>query len=181
MVRPKSIIAGILVIGLGVFCIVYFLQSDQRKIKRQFQRLSESVSKESHEDRLKWMVRVQKIKRLFADNCAVTDESRSLSRTYTREEIQAHAVSALSQFSELTLGFHDLDITMSQKTTAKVILNAQVKGKRHTGEDILEVYEVKCALQEIEKDWVFTEIHVIKLLKKQELGGMTPPRRRAEG
>ena len=166
MVRPKWIIIGALIIGLGVFGAYHFLQSDKRKIKKQFQRLSEWVSKEPRDDRLKWMLKVQKIRRLFADNCTVTDESRSMSRTYSPEEIHAHAVSVLSQFSKLTLDFHDLNITFLQEGKAEVLLTAMVKGKWRTGADLQDVYEVGCALQKVEKEWLLKDIEVIEVLKR---------------
>jgi hypothetical protein len=166
MVRPKWIIIAALIIGLGIFGAYHFLQSDKRKVKKQFQRLSEWVSKEPGEDRLKWMLKVQKIRRLFADSCTVTDESRSLSRTYSPDEIHAHAVSALSQCSKFTLSFHDFDITLVREGKAEALLTAMVKGKWRSGEDLQDVYEVACALRKVEKEWLFKDIKVIEVLKR---------------
>jgi len=166
MVRPKWITIAALIVVLGVFGAHHVLQSDKRKIKKQFQRLSEWVSKEPGEERLKWMLKVQKIRRLFADNCTVTDESRAVSRTYSPEEIYAHAVSALSQCSNLSLRFHDFDITLVREGKAEVLLTARVKGKWHAGEDLQDVYEVACALRKVDKEWLFEDIKVIEVLKR---------------
>jgi hypothetical protein len=166
MVRWKWIIIAALIIGLGIFGAYHFLQSDKRKVRKQFQRLSEWVSKEPGEDRLKWMLKVQKIRRLFADSCTVTDESRPLSRTCSPDEIHAHAVSALSQCSKLTLSFHDSQITLLRKGKAEALLTAMVKGKWRSGEDLQDVYEVACALRKVEKEWLFKDIKVIEVLKR---------------
>jgi hypothetical protein len=166
MVRPKWIITAALIIGLGVFGAYHFLQSDKRKIRKQFQRLSEWVSKEPGEDRLSWMLRVQKIRRLFAESCTVTDESRSVSRTYSPEEIHAHAVSALSHASKVTLSFHDFDITLVQEGKADVLLTVMVKGTGLGGENLQDVYEVACALRKVSKEWLFKDIEVIEVLKR---------------
>jgi hypothetical protein len=166
MVRLKWIIIGALIIGLGLFGAYHFLQSDKRKITKQFKRLSAWVSKDPGDDRLKWMLQVQKIRRLFTDTCTLTDESRSISRSYSPQEIHAHAVSVLSRCSKLRLDFHDLHITLLQEGTAEVLLTAVVKGKWRAGEELQDVYEVACALQKAEKEWLIKDIEIIEVLKR---------------
>jgi hypothetical protein len=64
------------------------------------------------------------------------------------------------------LDFHDLNITLLQEGKAEVLLTAMVKGKWRTGADLQDVYEVGCALQEVEKEWLLKDIEVIEVLKR---------------
>jgi hypothetical protein len=91
---------------------------------------------------------------------------QSLSGNYTRQEVSTYAGSARSYVSQLDLKFYDLRIVFPEKEIAKVNLTARLTGRSTAGERMDETRELECVLRKIDKQWLFSQIEVIEVLKK---------------
>ena len=169
MVKLKPFVAGGLIILIGVLTVFHFLPNDEKKVKKQFDLLSQYVAKESNEDLLSSARRARNTGALFADPCEFKiggDSFYSLSGEYTREDLTGYVLRGRSYFSSLSLKFHDLTIEFPERGVAKVGLTARLSGKSTGGEKVGEARELLCVLKKIEKRWLFSRFEEVEVLKK---------------
>jgi hypothetical protein len=169
MVKIKTILIAVLVllmVIIGVLATLFFLPSEEKKVKKQFALLSEWVSKDPGESTLTMAHKIKSIGTLFAESCDLIAPVHSLSGTYTRQEISSLALRSRAQFFDLSLKFYDLNISFPEEGVAKVNLTGKLKGKSTLGETVDETRELDCLLKKIEKKWRFSQFEVIEVLKK---------------
>ncbi len=164
--RIKHLLVLILIVILGIVVVITLIPSEEKRVKKQFQLLSNWVSKSPEENALTVLHRMKSIGNLFDEHCALQIEDRSLSGSYTRQEIATYAGGARSYVSQLDLKFYDFRITFPEKEIANVNLTARVMGRSTAGERIEETREVECVLRKMDKQWLFSQIEVIEVLKK---------------
>ena len=164
--KIKYILIALLGIGIGIGAVYTFSQSEEKKVKKQFGYLSESVSKDTGEKLLATANKIKKIGTLFSEGCSLKIPVPSLSGHYSPQEISGYAAQFRSYFSKLTLQFYDLVIAFPEKGTAKATLTARVRGTSTMGESVDEIRELHCLLKKTEKGWLFSDVEVIEVLKK---------------
>jgi hypothetical protein len=163
-----AVIAGFVLLA-GILAVYYLLPSEEKKVKKRFDLLSQYVSKEPGEDLFSMANRVKNIGSLFADPSEFKvegDPFYSFSGSYSRGEISAYALRGRSYFSRLSLKFHDLKIEFPESGTARVDFTARLTGKSMGGEDVDEPREMRSVLKKVEKNWLFSGFEVVEVLKK---------------
>ncbi len=166
MVKIKYLLIGVPIVIIGILAFFYFFPNEEKKVKKQFNLLSEWVSKSPEENAFTMLQKMKNIGTLFDEHCELKAPSQSLSGSYTREEISTYSGSARSQFSQLDLKFFDFHIIFLEKEIAKVTLTGRLTGRSSTGEQVDETREFECVLKKIERKWLFSEIEVVEVLKK---------------
>jgi hypothetical protein len=169
MVKPKSIVAAGLVVMAGIMAVFYFSPSEEKRVRKQFDLLSQYVKKEPGEDPFSMANRIQNISRLFADPCEFKIEGDSLysfSGSYSRQEVAGYALRGRSYFSDLTLKFYDLKVQFPERGLSQVRLTARLTGRSSAGEQAEEIRELQCLLNKIEKKWLFSQFEVVEVLKR---------------
>ena len=166
MVKLKYILIAIVIVGLGLLATRYLFQSEEKRVRKQFDRLSEYVSKEPDENVMATANKMQKLGSLFGDSCELQVAVELLSGTYTREEIASYAARSRARFSRVSLEFYDPEVTFPERSAAKVTLTARLTGQTRAGERMRETRELECLLKKGGKEWLFTHIAVIEVLQK---------------
>jgi len=156
----------ILIIGLGVGAIFYFSQTEEKKVRKQFRLLAESVSKKTGENPFVMAQKMKNLQVLFEENLTVNVAADSFSGSYSREEVLSYATASRTGFSDLSLKFFDFHIDFPEKITARAMLTARLAGRTTGGEQMDETREIECVLKKVEKKWRFTHIEVVEVLKK---------------
>ncbi len=154
---------------MGMAAVFYLLPSEEKRVRKQFDLLSQYVSKEPGEDLFSTANRVRNTVRLFVDPCEFRiegDSFYSLTGKYSREEMAGYVLRGRSYFSALSLKFHDLKIEFPERGIAKVRLTARLSGKSTSGENVDEAREFLSVLQKIEKKWLFSQFEVVEVLKR---------------
>ncbi len=166
MVKAKySIIAGgVLVAGIIAFFI--FSQSEEAKVKKQFEFLAEKIGKTPEESQIIAAAKAKRIREVFAETCKIHAPAYSFSRDISSDELSTLVLSARSQCSEISLKFYDFVIDFPEKGTALVSLTASMESELTTGEFLEDHHELKCNLQKIEDIWRLKEIEMVEVLKK---------------
>ena len=164
--KLRYLLIFLVVVGLGFLATRYFFQSEEKRVRKQFDLLSEYVSKEPDENAIAMANKMQKLGSLFGDSCELKIAVELLSGTYTREEIASYAARARARFSKVSLGFHDLEVTFPENGVAKVTLTARLTGQTRAGEQMRETRELECLLEKKEKKWRLNRIEVIEVLRK---------------
>ena len=166
MVKIKYLLIGVPIVIIGILAFFYFFPNEEKKVKKQFNLLSEWVSKSPDENAFTMLQKMKNIGTLFDERCELKTPSQSLSGSYTREEISTYAGSARSHLSQFDLKFYDFHILFPEKEIAKVTLTGRLTGRSSTGEQVDETHELECALKKIENKWLFSQIEVVEVLKK---------------
>lgn len=166
MVKFKYIIIFLSVVIFVILATVYLFQSEEKKVKKQFDLLSKWASKDPGENTFTMMNKIKNIGALFEENCGVKIPAQSFSGSHTRNEITSYAAQGRLQFSQLHLEFCDLNVALPEKGIAKVYLTARLTGKLNGGEYVNEAHELDCVLKKIENKWLFSDIEVVEVLKK---------------
>lgn len=166
MVRIKYIVITVLVVILAIVAWVYLVQSDAKKIKKQFDSLSKQVSKEKGENPIAMATKAKAIATLFAETCELNDPISGLLETYTPAEMASYAANNRIAFVELSLKFYDIHVEFPEKGLARVTLTGNLGGKLMSGNIIDETREVQCVLKKVSRQWLFSEIEIVEVLKK---------------
>jgi hypothetical protein len=159
-------VIALLVVILAVVAWVYLVQSDTKKIKKQFDSLSKQVSKEKGENPIAIASKAKTIATLFAETCELSDPISGLPATYTPGEMASYAANNRIAFSELSLTFYDFNIEFSETGLARVTLTGSLKGRLMNGNIVDETREVQCVLKKVGRNWLFSKIEVIEVLKR---------------
>jgi hypothetical protein len=166
MVKIKYLLAGLLMVIIGIVLAVTVFPSEEKRVKKRFHLLSEWVSKSPEEGSLTMLKKMKDIGTLFLEPCELKSPHESFSGSYTRQEISAYAGSGRSHFSQLDLKFYDLHVAFPEEEVAKVNLTARLIGRSKTGEGVDEIRELDCLLKKIDRKWFFSQIEVIEVLKR---------------
>jgi len=165
MVKIKYIVITAVAI-LGIMAVRHLLQNDEKKVRRQFESLSEWVSKEPEESLVTTSYKIQHITTLFADPCAFKADIISFTGNYTPDEISGFAGRSRFYFSDLSLKFYDLDITFLEQGMAQVTVTTKLIGKTKGGEYVDATHELKTVLTKTEGEWLFSHIEIVEVLQK---------------
>jgi hypothetical protein len=166
MVKIKYPLVGVLMVIIGIVAGITLYPSEEKRVKRQFNLLSEYASKSPEENTFTMLQKMKNIGTLFDEHCELKARSQSLSGSYAREEISTYAGSARSHLSQIDLRFYDLQIGFPETGVARVTLTGRLTGKSTAGEQVEETRELECTLKKIEKRWLFSAIEVVEVLKK---------------
>lgn len=169
MVRLKTVVILGSAVVVGILAVLYFSPSEEKKVRKQFDLLSQYVAKEPGEDPFSMANRIQNLSRLFAENCEFKiegDPLYSLSGNYSRQEVAGYALRGRSYFSDLTLKFYDLKVQFPERGLSQVRLTARLTGRSNAGEQAEEIRELQCFLTKIEKKWLFSQFEVVEVLKR---------------
>jgi len=166
MVKVRSFIIALILVGIGIWAFIHFSPSEERKVRKQFGLLSGWASKAQGETPLIMAQKTRKIGTLFAENCGLEVPLYSISGNLTRDEIIGYAARGRLLFSELSLRFYDLTVSFPEEGIAKVSSTARLTGKLNVGENVDETHELQCVLKKIGKRWFFSHMEVVEVLKR---------------
>ncbi len=164
----KRIILILVVFAAVFFAAWYFLfgPGEEDRIRRQFDKLAKTVSKESGESALVIAVRNERLSALFDDSCTVIVPETPFSGDYSPLEISSKTIRARTRFNKITLDFHDLSVEITDPQTASATLTVYFKGLSKHGELIEEAREVNCKLVKKQDTWLFREFSAVQVLEK---------------
>ncbi|MES0447484.1 MAG: hypothetical protein ABUJ92_13150 [Desulfobacterales bacterium] len=166
MVKAKHIIIAGGILTAGIIAFFIFSQSEEAKVKKQFEFIAEKIEKAPGEHNIIAAAKANRIIEVIADPCKIHAPAYSFSRKASSDELSTFVLSKRSRYSTISLKFYDFVIDFPEKDTARVNLTESMEGKLKTGEFIEDIHELKCQLQKIEDIWRLKEIEVVEVLRK---------------
>jgi hypothetical protein len=166
MVKGRNLFLIALAVLAATGTAMTLMETETRRVKKSFHRLSEWVSKEGEENPLSMARKARDLGSLFAEKCEFKTPVDPLSGTLSPEEISGLAMRGRALFSFFEVRFYDLKIEIRERDTAHVDLTAMAKGRMTNGETIQETHEIACILKKIDKRWLFSRFEVVEVLKK---------------
>jgi hypothetical protein len=121
VVKIKYLLAGVLIVIIGIVVIFTFFPNEEKKVKKQFHLLSEWVLKSPDENIFTMLQKIKNIGTLFDEYCELKAPDQSLSGSYRREEISTYAGSARSYLSHC----------LPRKGNSQSYFNSQADRKIH--------------------------------------------------
>jgi hypothetical protein len=166
MVKARTLVIAALIAAAATAAVFILAPDEEKKIRKQFTALSESVSKDPDESPLGMAQKLLKIGALFGEKCDIETRLQSLSGRFTPEEISGYAGRVRAFFSDLRLRFSDLSVEFPESETARVTLTGRITGRLTNGERVDETHELESTLKKTAKGWLFTSIGMVEVLKK---------------
>ena len=166
MVKTKHIIVVVGILTGGILAALIFWQSEEAKIRKQFEFIAEKIEKRPGESPIIAAAKAKQIRKVFAERCRIDAPAYSASRDILSDELPAIVFRMRSEYSAISLTFHDFAIELPEQDTAQVNVTAVMEGKSASGEPVEDIHELKCILQKIDEVWRLKEIGVVEVLKK---------------
>lgn len=166
MVKAKHIIIALVILAGGIIAFFVFFQSEEAKVRRQFERVAEKIEKTPEESVIVSATKANRVSEAFAETCTVHAPAYSFSKDVSSDELSTHILSMRSQYSIISVKLYDFVIDFPEKASARVRLTASVEGKLTTGESTKDLHELKCRLRKIEDTWRIEEVEIVQVLKK---------------
>lgn len=164
--KTKITVSVILLAVLAVLASLYLFPSDRAKIKKQFEALSNFISKEKGESSLTMAYKVNAMATLFADSCSFEFSQNYMTGEFTPEQITSHTAKGRSQFSKISLKFYDI-VPEIRKDLAIVETTVRFQGELKDSAKVAEeTREIQCNLKKTDGKWKFTDFKVVEVLKK---------------
>ncbi len=142
------------------------LPSEEKRIKEQFSLFAEWFSMEQAENPFSLGYKMNKMGELLCEKVTLKIPDYDLSGIYPRSEIISFTARARLPFSQLSLQFHDFQISFPDSETARVTVTGRITGKRVSEEKMEETRELEWILKKAEKEWRFSGMEVTEVLKK---------------
>lgn len=166
MVNLKNILIATVIAAAAVVAFLVFFQSDEAKIKKKFHLLAETAHKNGSEHDLIAAKKAHQIEQMFFGTVRIRIPSYSVDKTFPRGEISPHVLYARARYQNISLKFHDFQLTFPAENKAVVGLTGILKAVAASGEPVHEIHEAECTLKKIDNDWLFTGIKEVEVLER---------------
>ena len=166
MVKAKHIIVVVGILVGGMLAALIFWQSEEAKIRKQFEFIAEKIEKTLGESPIIAAAKANQIREVSAERCRIDAPAYSAPRDILSDELPAIVFRIRSEYSAMSLMFHDFVIEFPEQDTAQVNVTAIMEGKSASGEPVEDLHELKCNMEKIEEVWRLKGIEVVEVLKK---------------
>jgi hypothetical protein len=164
--RARPGVVPLLLIGAAVWTGIRCSGSEETRVIKQFDRLSERVSRDSEETIIETARKAHSIASLFSSDCVVVTDEPALSGAYGREDMANRVSQVRSSFTRLRLRFHDLAVELDGPGSATAVVTGRVTGWTRYQERVDESREVVCTLKKTDGEWLFSRIEVVDVLER---------------
>ena len=155
----------VFVAALAFVLVVYFKGNEKKKIKKQFAKLTEYVSKQPKEGNISMVFKTQSMSSLFADSCEIEIPGTPLTGNYSPEEISSNVARAKMHFSSISLNIYDIEVEIADENHASAVFTASFKASSKNRE-AEETREISSSLVKVEGKWKFSGFKLVEVLEK---------------
>jgi hypothetical protein len=155
------LIAIVLLVGGAIF----FLPSDEKKIKANLASLAEYCSSEKEEPVLETLHKAALAAKLCTDPCTVKVESFKIDREFSQKELTDRFLMMKKRLANTSFSFHDTVLDIVDDNRAEVITTLRINGKI-VDEQFTDAYELDIAVDKKDGDWRFSSFTVVEFMKK---------------
>lgn len=154
---------------LAIFFLVggaiYFLPSDEKKIRNNLDSLAEYCSSVKEEPVMETMKKVALATKLFTDPCKVHIEPFKVDREFSHKEISDQFLMLKKKLSDTRFSFQDTAVDIPDGGRAEVITTLRFDGESIDGQ-FTDAYEINIIVDKQDSDWRFTSFTVVEFMKK---------------
>lgn len=166
MVKTRHIIVVVGILTAGILAALIFWENEEAKIRKQFEFIEEKIDKKPVESPIIAAAKANQIREVFAEKCRIDAPAYSAPRDIPSDELPAIVLRIRSEYSAISLMFHDFVIEFPEQDSAQVNVTAVMEGKSTSGKTIEDFHELRCNLEKIKEVWRFKEVEVVEVLRK---------------
>ena len=163
MVTAKRILIAVCLAAAAFLAVRAVLTSPEDRIRGKLQALAETGSKKPGQKGTTLLVKTEKMRGLFADECRVVVPQYSIDRVLTPSEIAQRTAQLHQSFETISVSFHDVNIEIKGPERATVHCTVRASASRDTRKT--ETIEILCKLVKEEDDWVFSHVEQVLVLE----------------
>lgn len=166
MVKIKYIVTASILVAAGVVIFFSAVESQESKIKKQFDFIAEKIKKSSGESPIISSAKAKSLTKVFAKTCFIRIPAYSFSKKIKLSELPSYVLGMRSQYSAISLSFYDFFFEQLDEKECLITVTAGMRGILKSGDVPEDIQEVSCRLQKFNDAWKFIEIEVVEVLKK---------------
>ena len=158
-------ISVFLIICITIGCVIFFLPSDEQKIRDNLASLAVYCSSAQEESVMETLKKAALAAKLCTDPCKVQIESFKIDHEFTQKEITDHILMMKKRLPGTIFSFQDtaVDIPADGKstvTTTLILISKTVDGQ------FTDAYELTIVAEKNDGDWYFSSFTVVEFMKK---------------
>ncbi len=160
--RNWLIFLAILLVAGGT---LFFLPSDEKKIRRNLASLADYCSSPKKDAPIETLKKAALAARLCNNPCKVSIESFHIDRQFTTKDISDHILMMKKQLTNTRFNFHDTVIDLPDKERAEIITTLRLEGKTKDNR-FTDAYEINITAKKLEGDWLFSSFTVVEFIEQ---------------
>ena len=154
---------------LAIFTLVagaiFFLPSDEEKIRDNLDSLAENCSSGKKEPVMETLQKAALAAKLCTDLCKVNIESFKIDREFSQKEIIDHILMLKKRLPNTNFSFQDTVVDIPDEGRAEVITTLLLNGESVDGQ-FTDAYEMNITVIKKEGDWLFSSFTLVEFMKK---------------
>lgn len=155
----------VLAILLFVGGAIFFLPTDEKKIRNNLDSLAEYCSSANKESVLETLQKVALAAKLCTVPCRVHIESFTIDRDFLPKEITNHLLMLKKKLPNTRFSFQDTTVDIQDEARAEVLTTLRLNGESVDGR-FTDAYEMKITVDKQKGDWLFSSFTVVEFMKK---------------
>lgn len=144
---------------------IFFLPTDEKKIKDNLSSLADYCSTNTNESVIESLTKATAASKLCTSPCRVEIQSRKINREFSQKEFSDNILILKKRLPNTSFHFDDVSIELLSKTQANAIATVRLNGRSNDGQ-FTDAYEVDIAIEKIEGDWLFSSFTVVEFMVK---------------
>jgi hypothetical protein len=160
--RNKILLVAILFLVGGA---IFFLPSDEKKIRASLASLAEYCSTDKEEPVFDTLQKAASAAKLCSDPCTVKFETFKIDREFSQKELTDRFLMMKKRLPNTSFSFHDTVIDIVDDNRAEVITTLRINGKI-VDEQFTDAYELDITVDKKDGDWRFASFTVVEFMQK---------------
>lgn len=162
----KRILVFICVIILVFILFYVFKDSEEKKILKQLNLLSEKIEKNKNDKPLYLAAKTKGIEKLLMDEIIINIPSYGFTGNIKKNQLISKILMGQKALNTLKVDFYDINFSFIDNLDAQLTATIDVKGTGKTMKGFEEPHEITIKLKKHEGVWKFIEFSEVMFLEK---------------
>ena len=160
------IILLLAVAGAAYWFFFFDKKTEEELIREQLDGLVSACSKKGKESAISVVMNNSEISNYIASTCSVSIAQMMMNGTYTPMEFAASLSKSRLFFKSLKGSTYDVEIRLTNDTTATVDYSVRIVGKRKNGDAFDDSRDLRSEIVKEEDKWKFAGFEIREVLEK---------------
>ncbi|MBU0943982.1 MAG: hypothetical protein KJ804_11525 [Proteobacteria bacterium] len=144
---------------------LFFLPSDEKKIRNNMAAFADYCSSIKKEPPLETLKKAALSARLCSNPCWVQITSLNIDRAFNTKEFSDHILILKKALTNTRFNFHDTVIDFPADNRAEIMTTLRLAGKTKDSR-FTDAYEMKILVEKRDGDWLFSSFTVVEFIEQ---------------
>lgn len=163
MAQKKIFLLVTILLFIGA--AIFFLPSDEKRIKDNLGALAEYCSSAPKEPALEALKKANMAAKLCNEPCEIHFESFKIDRQFSVKDILDNIIIMKKRLPDTTFSFHDTNVYFPAEKRAEITTTLRLTGKT-MDEQFSDAYEIDITASQIDGNWLFSSFTVVEFMTK---------------